>query len=135
MIIPGGSDFPVESPNPLYGIYAACTRKDLRGLPRTAQDVRDNFQLAQEGILDTTAFENGWYGSECMTREEAVKSFTRWAAYAAFEEDMKGTLRSGMPADFVVLSADIMTIPTQEIPGTKVLTTVLGGKVVFQSGL
>ena len=135
VIIPGGSDFPVESPNPLYGIYAACTRKDLRGLPRNSQDVRDNFQLEQECILDTAAFENGWYGSECMSRAEAVKSFTRWAAYAAFEEDMKGALRPGMLADFVVLSADIMTVPAQEIPGTKVLMTVLGGKVVFQSGL
>ena len=135
VMIPGGSDFPVESPNPLYGIYAACTRQDLHGIPRSAEDVRKNFQIAQEGLADTTAFENGWYGSERMTREEAVKSFTRWAAYAAFEEDLKGALRSGMLADFVVLSADIMTIPVQEIPETKVVTTVLGGKVVYQSGL
>jgi predicted amidohydrolase YtcJ len=135
VMIPGGSDFPVESANPLYGIYSACARQDLHGLPRNAQDVRNNFQLSQEGILDTAAFENGWYGSERMTREEAVKSFTRWAAYASFEEDMKGALRSGMLADFVVLSADIMTIPVQEIPNTKVVTTVLGGKIVYQSGL
>ncbi len=135
VIIPGGSDFPVESPNPLYGIYAACTRQDIHGIPRSAQDVRNNFQLAQEDLADTTAFENGWYGSERMTREEAVKSFTRWAAYAAFEEDLKGALRSGMLADFVVLSDDIMTIPVQEIPNAKVIMTILGGKVVYQSGL
>jgi predicted amidohydrolase YtcJ len=132
VIIPGGSDFPVASPNPLEGIYAACTRMDIRGLPRTAQDVRANFQLSADGITDTTAFNDGWYGSERMTREEAVKSFTRWAAYAAFEENVKGMLRAGMVADFVVLSADIMTIPEREIPGTKVLKTVLGGKIVFQ---
>ncbi len=93
------------------------------------------FSYRRKAFCDTAAFENGWYGSERMTREEAVKSFTRWAAYASFEEDMKGALRSGMLADFVVLSADIMTIPVQEIPNTKVVTTVLGGKMVYQSGL
>ncbi|HEX7286190.1 MAG TPA: amidohydrolase family protein, partial [Candidatus Angelobacter sp.] len=68
---------------------------------------------------------------EAMTREQALKSFTLWAAYAAFEEDLKGTISTGKLADFTVLSADIMKIPEPEILKTRNVMTVIGGQVVY----
>lgn len=131
VIIPGGSDFPVENPNPLLGIYASCTRQDRYGKPKDANDVRNFFQLSAEGIIDTAAFDGGWYVLEKMTREEAVRSFTVWAAYAAFEENLKGSLEGGKLADFIVLSGDIFKVLPSVIPTLQVEVTVLGGKVVF----
>lgn len=106
--IAGGSDFPVENPNPLWGFFAAITRYDHKGWP-----------------------EGGWHPDERMTREEALKCFTVNAAYSAFEENLKGSLKPGMLADFVVLSKDIMTIQEMEILKTEVLMTVIGGEVVY----
>jgi predicted amidohydrolase YtcJ len=137
VILPGGSDFPVESPNPILGIYAAVSRQDLQGRPRNAQDVRAFFQLAPSGIRDTSAFENGWYASQKMTREEAIRAYTTWASYAAFQEPLMGSLEKGKLADFVILSKDIMKIDQLEIPTTVVEKTVVGGDVVYsrsQSG-
>jgi hypothetical protein len=131
VLIPGGSDFPVEDPNPLLGIYAGITRQDLNGLPRDADDVRKYFELAPEGLTDRAAFDGGWYVGERMTREEAIRSFTSWAAWAGFEEKLKGSLEEGKLADFVVLSADIMKIPANEIPRAGVEITVVGGKQVY----
>jgi predicted amidohydrolase YtcJ len=68
-----------------------------------------------------------------MTREQALKAFTMWAAYAAFEEDLKGTISAGKLADFTVLSADIMKIPEPEILETKNVMTIIGGQVVYDS--
>jgi predicted amidohydrolase YtcJ len=68
-----------------------------------------------------------------MTREEALKAFTLWAAYAAFEEDLKGTISAGKLADFSVLSADIMKIPEAEILETKNMMTIIGGQVVYSA--
>jgi predicted amidohydrolase YtcJ len=65
-----------------------------------------------------------------MTRDEALRSYTRDCAYAAFEEDTKGTLTPGKLADIVVLSRDIMTCPEEEIRTTKILHTIVGGKVM-----
>jgi hypothetical protein len=104
-----GSDFPVESPNPLFGIYAAITRQDQAGNPA-----------------------GGWFPEERLTREEALRSFTIDAAYAAFEEKEKGSLEVGKLADFVVLSRDIMKVPPSQIPTTEVLRTVVGGETVYQ---
>ncbi len=132
VIIPGGSDFPVESPNPLFGIYAAITRQDHQGRPRNADDVRAFFQLSAEGITDTAAFDGGWYASQKMTREEALRAFTAWAAYAGFQEDLLGSLEQGKLADFVVLSKDIMTVPPLEILNTTVERTILGGSEVYR---
>jgi predicted amidohydrolase YtcJ len=132
VIIPGGSDFPVESPNPLFGIYAAITRQDHQGKPRNADDVRAFFQLSAEGITDTSAFDGGWYASQKMTREEALRAFTAWAAYAGFQEDLLGSLERGKLADFVVLSKDIMTVPPLEILNTTVERTILGGSEVYR---
>jgi predicted amidohydrolase YtcJ len=127
----------VESPNPILGIYAAVSRQDLQGRPKNAQDVRAYFQLSSSGVHDTSTFENGWYVSQKMTREEAVKAYTNWASYAAFQERLLGSLEKGKLADFVILSKDIMKIDQHEIPTTVVEKTIVGGEVVYsrsQSG-
>ncbi len=107
--IANGSDAPVEPVNPLLGFYAAITRQDERGNPP-----------------------GGWYPDERMTREEALRSFTLDAAYAAFEEHLKGSLQPGKLADLVVLSQDIMTIPPPEILRTEVDLTILDGRIVYE---
>lgn len=135
VVIPGGSDFPVEHPNPLFGIHAGVTRQDHAGIPRNADDVRKMFQVSAAGITDPSAFDGGWYGEQRLTREEALRSFTSWAAWAGFEEDIKGSLETGKLADFVVMSKDLMTIPAQEILRTEVVMTVVGGKEAFREGL
>lgn len=107
--LPGGSDFPVESHNPFLGIYAAVTRQNTAGQPA-----------------------GGWHPEERMTREEALRSFTWEAAYAAFEEDRTGSLAPGQLADFVVIDRDIMTCEPLEILGTRVLLTVIGSQKVYE---
>ncbi|MDN5204104.1 amidohydrolase [Fulvivirgaceae bacterium BMA10] len=104
-----GSDFAVESHKPLWGIYAAITRQDHLGLP-----------------------EDGWYAEHCMTREEAIKGYTIWAAHAAFWDDILGSLETGKLADIVILDKDILTIAPKEILTTKVLYTIVNGKIVYQ---
>ena len=133
VVIPGGSDFPVEDPNPIWGIYAAVTRKDREGRPRDAEDGRKYFEFSSEGMTDTAAFDNGWYPAQKMTREEALRSFTSWGAWAAFEERLKGSLEQGKLADFVVLSDDIATVPDQDILNIRVLQTYIGGKGIFSA--
>ncbi|MBI3789074.1 MAG: amidohydrolase family protein, partial [Ignavibacteriales bacterium] len=132
VIIAGGSDFPVEHANPMFGIYAAVTRQDQQGKPRNAEDVRTDFQLSQEGIKDPSAFDGGWYVSQKMTREEAIRSFTSWAAYAGFQENLLGSLEKGKLADFIILNKDIMTIQPSEIFNTVVERTFVGGKEVYK---
>jgi predicted amidohydrolase YtcJ len=107
--IPGGSDFPVESIDPLLGLYAAVTRMDLSGRPP-----------------------GGWYGDQCLTMEEAVRAFTLDAAYAAHLEGERGSLSSGKLADFVVLSRDVMEIDPGLVPEVEVTMTVLGGEIVYR---
>ncbi|MDP1677547.1 MAG: amidohydrolase [Bacteroidota bacterium] len=131
-IIPAGSDFPVELPNPLLGFYAAITRQDKDGIPNNASDVTTKFQLSAEGIKDSVHFNGGWYAEQRLTREEALRSFTKWGAYAEFMENEKGSLDDGKLADFVILSKDIMTIDAKEILTTEVETTVVGGKIRYQ---
>ena len=106
--VANGSDFPVESPNPLLGFYAAVTRQDRNGEPAA-----------------------GWFPEQRMTREEALRSWTLGGAYAAFEEGSKGSLAVGKLADFVMLSADIMSVPLRQILSTHVTMTVVGGEVVY----
>jgi predicted amidohydrolase YtcJ len=108
--VANGSDFPVEEPNPMLGLYAAITRQDLEGNPP-----------------------GGWMPSQRMTRAEALESWTLSGAYAAFEEKSKGSLEPGKLADFLVLDRDIMTVTELQIPGTRVLKTFLGGKLVHDS--
>ncbi|MFH1746941.1 MAG: amidohydrolase [Planctomycetota bacterium] len=108
--LPGGSDFPVESHNPFLGLYAAVTRQDVEGQPA-----------------------GGWRPQERMTRQEALRSFTLDAAYAAFEEELKGSLEPGKLADFIVIDRDVMTCEPREIIETQVLKTIVGGEVVYQA--
>jgi predicted amidohydrolase YtcJ len=73
-----------------------------------------------------------FYPEQCMTREQALRSYTLNAAYAAFEDDIKGSLVVGKLADIVVLSEDIMTVPPEKIRDARVDLTILGGKVVHE---
>lgn len=108
-IIVGGSDAPVEMVNPYHGLYAGVTRQSRDGQPP-----------------------GGWYPAEAMTREEVLKTFTIWAAYGLFEENIKGSLEAGKLADFVVIDRDYFKCPANEIKDIQALTTVLGGEVVYQ---
>jgi len=106
--LPNGTDFPIENISPLRTYYAAVSRKDLEGYP-----------------------EGGFQPEEGLGREEALRSITIWAAKGAFEENEKGSLEVGKLADLVILDKDIMNIPEAEIPGTKVLYTIVNGETVF----
>ena len=107
-LLANGSDFPVESINPLFGFYAAVTRKDQKGFPE------NGFQI-----------ENG------LTREQALRGMTIWAAYAAFEDKIKGSIEPGKLADFVILDEDLMKAPAEGLFKIKVLQTWIGGEKVF----
>jgi predicted amidohydrolase YtcJ len=104
-----GSDSPVAPINPLFGVYAAVTR-------RTLDDKNPN----------------GWIPEQKISVEEAVRAFTWGSAYAEFQENVKGTLEPGKLADFVMISDDIFTIDPVKIRDAKVLLTVVDGKIVFQ---
>ncbi|MGH9673835.1 MAG: amidohydrolase, partial [Bryobacteraceae bacterium] len=108
--VANGSDFPVESADPLWGFYAAVTRRDHDGNP-----------------------EGGWQPDQKMSREEALHSWTLAGAFAAFEEKKTGSLEPGKAADFVVLTQDIMQIPAAQILKAKVALTVLGGEIVYNA--
>jgi predicted amidohydrolase YtcJ len=107
-VVASGSDFPVEQPNPLLGFYAAITRQDAAGHPK-----------------------DGWTPAQRMTREQALRSFTLDAAYAAHAETFTGSLAAGKLADLVMLSSDIMQVPPPEILSTRVRMTVVAGEVVY----
>ncbi|KAJ6518556.1 amidohydrolase family-domain-containing protein [Mycena vulgaris] len=106
-----GSDFPVETMNPLAGFYAAITRVSLAG--------------------DSPHGHGGWFPEERLTRQEALRGITIDPAYASFTEAELGSLEAGKRADFVVLSRDIMKITPRDILETKVLATVLDGRVAY----
>jgi predicted amidohydrolase YtcJ len=97
------------------------------------EDVRRTFQLSAEGIKDSSDFNNGWYADQKMTREEALRSFTIWGAYAEFAENEKGSIEKGKLADLVILSKDIMVIPPREILSAEVAATIVGGKIEYSS--
>ena len=108
-IVPCGSDFPVEKIDPLLGIYAGITRRDPSGYPV-----------------------DGWFRDQRMTREQVLRGFTIWAAYAAFQEDILGSIEEGKLADIVVLSKDILAIPPEEILSTRVDCTIVGGDIKYK---
>jgi predicted amidohydrolase YtcJ len=110
VVIPNGTDFPVEEVNPLLTFHASVTRQDPANLPA-----------------------GGWYPDQKMTREEALQSMTIWPAFAGFQESVLGSLTPGKYADFVVLDRDIMHIPDTEILGTRVVSTWIGGKRVYEA--
>jgi predicted amidohydrolase YtcJ len=107
-VVTNGTDAPVEDVDPLPSFYATVTRKLKNGME--------------------------FYPEQKMTRMEALKSYTTANAYAAFEEDIKGTLSVGKLADIVVLSQDILKCSDDKILDTKVLYTIIGGKVVYKAG-
>ena len=104
-----GTDVPVEPINPVAGFYASVTRKTLRGEPA-----------------------GGYEPGEKMTRSQALRSYTLDAAYAAFEEKIKGSIEPGKLADFTIFSQDLMTVPEGDLLKTEVVMTVVGGKVLFE---
>jgi predicted amidohydrolase YtcJ len=110
VVIPNGSDFPVEQVNPLISFHAAVSRQDADNWPP-----------------------GGWYPAERMTRDEALRSVTLWPAFAAFQEKELGSLTPGKYADFVVLDQDIMRVPNELILRTRVLSTWVGGKPVYEA--
>ena len=105
-IVGNGTDAPVEDVSPLASFYASVSRK----------------------LKDGTVF----YPDQRMSREEALRSYTWNNAYAAFEENVKGSLEPGKLADITVLSRDILTIPEDQILATDVVYTIVGGKVAFE---
>jgi predicted amidohydrolase YtcJ len=107
----GGSDFPVESENPLLGYYAAITRQDPAGEPP-----------------------GGWRPQERLSRSEALALFTSDAAWAAFEEDRRGRIAPGYEADLTVLAGDPMTAPAGKVASIPVVLTVVGGRVAWGRG-
>lgn len=106
--IAAGSDFPVEEINPLFGFYAAVSRQDLKGFP-----------------------EGGFQIENALSRVEALKGMTIWAAFSNFEENEKGSIEPGKFADFVILDEDIMKIEIKRVPEIKVLATYISGEKVF----
>lgn len=108
-IIAGGSDAPVERGEPMIEFYAAVARKSVKGFSG-----------------------DGWHPEQAVSREQALKMFSAWAAYAAFEEKDKGSIEVGKLADLTVLSKDIMKIPAPEILKTSCSMTVIGGEIVFE---
>src|SRR5438132_10257497 len=109
-IIAGGSDAPVERGEPMIEFYAAVARKSTKG---------------ESG--------KGWHPEQAVAREDALKMFTLWPAYAAFEENDKGSIEVGKLADFTVLSADIMKILEPKILKTRAEMTIIGGDIVHDA--
>ena len=104
-----GSDFPIEDINPLYGFHAAVARQDARNQPAA-----------------------GFQPENALTREQALRGMTTWAAHAGFEEQRKGQIKAGMLADFIVLDTDLLTAPNEKLRGAKVWQTWIGGQLVFE---
>lgn len=130
-IIIGGSDFPVESPDPRLGIYAAVTRQDLNGIPQNFGDALRYFTLTPDAAVDSSDFDGGFFPKQKMTLDEAIKAFTSWPAYGAFQENQKGSISVGKYADFTIFEKDFRNISVREIPLDKILGTIVGGKLVY----
>jgi predicted amidohydrolase YtcJ len=106
--VPLNSDFPGETLNPFYGMYTAETRQTPEGKP-----------------------EGGWYPEQCLTRKEVLHAYTVESAYSGFEEHIKGQIAPGMLADFIVISDNILTIPSKALLSLKVERTYIGGQLVY----
>ncbi len=110
-IIAGGSDAPVEQGEPMIEFYAAVARKNKDGFTGP-----------------------GWHPEEAVTRAQALQMFTRWPAFAAFQEKDKGSIEAGKLADLTILSDDIMKIPEPDILRTRCLMTMIGGEIAYDAG-
>ncbi|RZL34488.1 MAG: amidohydrolase, partial [Pedobacter sp.] len=107
--IPLGTDFPVEQINPMYTFYAATARKDNKNYPQ-----------------------GGYQMENALTREQALRGMTIWAAKANFEEKEKGSLEAGKLADLVILEHDLMKATDQQILKNKVIKTYINGEKVYE---
>ena len=108
-VVVNGTDAPVEPVSPIASFFASVTRKTLAGQPP-----------------------GGYEPAQKMTRAQALRSYTLDAAYAGFEENIKGSIEVGKFADFTVFSQDIMTVPEDQILDTKVVYTMIGGKIEYR---
>jgi hypothetical protein len=109
-VVAFGTDWPVAPLNPLFGIYAAVTRQTVDGKNP-----------------------DGWIPEEKISVEDAIRCYTLNAAFASFEEKIKGSIEAGKLADFVVLSDDILVIDPDEIKDVKVTMTIFDGEIVYNS--
>jgi predicted amidohydrolase YtcJ len=110
VIVPNGSDFPVEQVNPLLSFHAAIARQDGADWPT-----------------------GGWFPEERMGREEALRSMTLWPAQAAFQEKELGSITPGKHADFVLLDQDLMRVPAELVLRTRVRQTWFAGALVYEN--
>jgi len=106
--IPNGTDFPVEAIYPMNTFYAATARKDKSGKP-----------------------EGGFHSENALSRLEALRSMTIWAAMASFTDSYLGSIESGKMGDLVILDQDLINVPENQILDTKILYTILGGEIVY----
>ncbi|MEY2575065.1 MAG: hypothetical protein QOF80_552 [Verrucomicrobiota bacterium] len=109
-VVTGGSDAPVERGEPMIEFYAAVARKSIKGESA-----------------------DGWHPEQAVSRDQALKMFTMYPAYAAFEEQDKGSIEPGKLADLTILTKDIMKIPAPEILTTTCTMTVIGGEIVYEA--
>ena len=110
--VPGGSDAPVERGEPMIEYYAAVARRDIRG---------------------NAGPDSLWHPEQRVSREEALKMFTVYPAFAAFQEDVRGTITAGKWADLTVLDQDILTVPAAEILRAKTVMTIIAGEIAHES--
>ncbi len=104
-----GTDFPIESINPLYSFHAAVARVDKNGYPK-----------------------GGFQMDNALTRQEALRGMTIWAAYSCFQEKKRGSIEKGKDADFIILDQDLMIVPDDQIRQIKNLRTVIAGETVYK---
>lgn len=109
VIIPAGSDAPVEQGDPRIEFYAMVARRDL-----------DGFQG------------EGWHSEQALSRDEALRALTIWPAHAAFQENERGSVSVGKLADFTVFDRDLLSVPEAEIPQARIVMTVVGGEIVYR---
>ena len=108
--IPGGSDCPIEEGNPIFEYYAAVTRQNHQGMPN-----------------------GGWQKQEAVSRLNALKMFTTWAAYGEFAEHRRGKIRPGFDANLTFLTTDITKCKLDEILKTEILGTMVSGKMIYNN--
>ncbi len=108
--LPNGSDFPVEKINPLFGFYAGVVRKDQTGFPK-----------------------EGFQPENAISREQAMRAMTIWAAHSGFEENLKGSIEAGKLADLVITNTDLMTAPEEKLFEIKIQSTYSGGELVYEA--
>jgi predicted amidohydrolase YtcJ len=106
-----GTDFPIEKVNPIHTFYSAVARKDLKKYP-----------------------EKGFQKENALSRKETLKGMTIWAAYSCFQENDKGSIEIGKIANFTVTNIDLITCPEDSILNTRVVATIIDGKVVYKTG-